>query len=69
MSGPVYMLPRLRQGMSIGIEEAPITQMLPGLSWLEREAVNLKVGSSSLPGSVMPSDHPAFCGMREGNDT
>ena len=25
--------------------------MLPYLSWLEREAVNLKVGSSSLPGS------------------
>ena len=24
---------------------------LPQLSWLEREAVNLKVGSSSLPGS------------------
>ena len=27
-------------------------QELPLLSWLEREAVNLKVGSSSLPGSV-----------------
>ena len=25
--------------------------MLPSLSWLEREAVNLKVGSSNLPGS------------------
>ena len=27
-------------------------QLLPLLSWLEPEAVNLKVGSLSLPGSV-----------------
>jgi hypothetical protein len=26
--------------------------LLPQLSWLEREAVNLKVGRSSLPGSA-----------------
>ena len=26
-------------------------QLLPSLSWLEREAVNLKVGNSSLSGS------------------
>ena len=28
-------------------------QMLPWLSWLEREAVDLKVGISSLPGSAL----------------
>ena len=26
-------------------------KLLPWLSWLEREAVTLKIGSSSLPGS------------------
>ena len=35
-----------------------IEQLLPSLSWLEREAVNLKVGSSSLPGSVLTVTAP-----------
>ena len=31
---------------------AKAVQLLPELSWLGREAVNLAVGSPSLPGSV-----------------
>ena len=35
-------------------------EMLPWLSWLEREAVNLKVGSSSLPGSAFATVRRGF---------
>ena len=35
-------------------------EMLPLLSWLEREAVNLKVGSSSLPGSAFATARRGF---------
>ena len=35
----------------IAVQISIEVRALPELSWLEREAVNLKVGSSSLPGS------------------
>ena len=39
---------------------AKIIQLLPWRSWLEREAVNLKVGSSSFPGRVFAEASPVW---------
>ena len=49
---------RIASGVSTVSKYTHIRDMswLPYLSWLEREAVNLKVGSSSLPGSVLSID-------------
>ena len=75
LSRPPGSVMRAQASHDHRIQRTPISMLrsslhlLPQLSWLEREAVHLKLGSSSLPGSVMPSDHTAFCGMREGNDT
>ena len=54
----------MKQPVLIHVVGGENVQLLPWLSWLEREAVNLKVGSWSLPGSA--SRKLAPCGRMLG---